>query len=147
MSGFGLSSAGTMAFGLGTPDTPPDPATGPVGSRWINPATKDYEIDPGTGNLKQMPGVRQQVLLAVSTIQGSATSVPRFGVSMPNKMNQQFESAAKNACRLALRHLTDVDPPTIRIDNITVTKGRNSRAEILIDYTDLTTDEPDQVGI
>jgi hypothetical protein len=145
MSGFGLSAIGTGSFGLGTPDEPPEQATGNVGIRWINPATKDYEVDPGTHNLKQMPGVRQQVMLAVSTIQRTATSAPRFGVALPNKMGNTFEAECKNATRLALNHLIAGDPPLIKINFITVTKGRNSRAEILIDYIDLTTGEPDQV--
>lgn len=145
MSGFGLFSAGTGAFGLGSPDVAPVPPTGPVGSRWINPATQDYEIDPGTRNLKQMPSVRQQVLLAIMTIKGSATTAPRFGVTLPTKMGNTFEAECKNSCKTALQHLTNSDPPIIRINNIIVVKGRNSRAQITIDYTDVSTGESDQV--
>lgn len=143
--GFGVFAVGLGAFGLATPDVAPDPATGPVGSRWINSATKDYEVNEATGNLKQMPGVRQQVFLAISTIQGTANPNPRFGIRLPNKMNNSFENECKSAVKSALSHLTDVDPPIIEINKIQVTKGRNSRAEILIDYTDLSTGEPDQV--
>ncbi len=145
MSGFGLFSAGTGAFGLGTPTVAPAEPTGTIGSRWINAATRDYEIDPGTGNLKQMPSVRQQVLLAIATIEGSATSSPRFGVAVPNKMGTTFEAECKNACRSALNHLTSAVPPIIRINNMLVVKGKNSRAEITIDFTDLITDEDDRV--
>ncbi len=143
MTGFGLSPAGTGAFGIGTPAEPAAETTGTIGIRWINPATRDYEVDIVTGNLKQMPSVRQQVMLAISTIRGTATPSPRFGVVLPNKMANTFESECKIACRAALAHLTSPDPPLIKIHNITVTKGRNSRAEILIDYTDLTTGQRD----
>ncbi len=144
MAGFGSLGFGTGPFGLGTPLVAPEEPTGSVGSRWINTATKDYEVDVGTNNLKQMPSVRQQVMLAITTIQTSSSMQPRFGVTLPNKMGDLFENQCKQACVAALAHLTDTDPPTIRINKITVTKGRNSRAEILIDYTDLTTGENDQ---
>lgn len=143
MAGFGFSPMATGPFGIGTPAEAPAPTTGQVGVRWINPATKDYEVDGATGNLKQMPSVRQQVMLAISTIKGTATPNPRFGVTLPTKMANTFESECKNACRSALQHLTSPDPPLIKIHRIIVTKGRNSRAEILIDYTDLTTGERD----
>ncbi len=147
MEGFGVSAFVSSAYGLWTPEDAPAPATGDVGSRWINPQTKDYEINQSTGNLKQMPSVRQQIMLALSTIQGSAAMTPRFGVAMPNKMNNAFENAAKNACRIALSHLTDGDFPIIRIDNLVVTRGRNSRVEILVDYTDLSTGERDKAVV
>lgn len=143
MSGFGISPIGTGAFGLGTPGEAPEPTTGSVGVRWINPATKDYEVNTGTGNLKQMPGVRQQVMIAISTLKGSSAPNPRFGVVLPNKMNETFESECKTACRAALQHLTKSDSPLIKINRIIVTRGRNSRAEIIIDYTDLETGETD----
>lgn len=146
MSGFGIYSAGFGAFGLGTPADPPDPPTGSAGSRWINPATRDYENDGATGQLKQMPGVRQQVLLAIMTVKGSATTAPRFGVKLPGKMGTSFEAECKAATRSALAHLTSGDTPAIRINFIDVERGRASRARITVDWTDITTGEPDQVS-
>lgn len=146
MAGFGSTPVATGPFGIGTPADIPEPTTGPVGVRWINPATKDYEVNSVTGNLKQMPGVRQQVMLAISTLKGTSAPNPRFGITLPNKMNETFESACKNACRKALEHLTSTDPPIINVHNITVVRGRNSRAEITIDYTDLTSGERDSVS-
>ena len=145
MSGFGIYSAGFGAFGLSTPAVAPDPTTGPVGTRWVNPATKDYEINPQTGNLKQMPNVRQKVLLALLTVQGSATTASRFGVKLPTKMGNTFENECKNATRSALAHLTNVADPEISIDSIDVLRGKSSRALITVSYTDLTTGEKDQV--
>lgn len=146
MPGFGLFNFGLGPFGLGSPAEPPSPPTGSVGSKWINSSTRNYEIDPGTKNLKQMPGVRQMVLLAINTVQLSAASVPRFGTRVPNKMGSTFEAECKNATRTALRHMTNLDDPLIKINFINVTKGRNSRAEIMVDYTDLTTGDNDRVS-
>lgn len=146
MLGFGLSPAGTGAFGLGTPEIIPEQGTGTVGSRWINPATKTYEVNEYTHNLKQMPGVRQMVLLAVMTLQGSASPNPRFGVKPPTKMGNTFEAECKDSVKKALSHMTDSDSPLIRVDKITVTRGRNSRAEVLIDYVDISTGETDSVS-
>lgn len=146
MAGFGISPVANGPFGIGTPAEAPDPITGPVGVRWINPATRDYEVDGSTGNLKQMPAIRQQVMLAISTIKGTAVPNPRFGVTLPNKMTETFESECKNACRAALHHLTATDPPLININKIIVTRGKNSRAEIIIDYTDLSTGERDSAS-
>ncbi len=147
MSGFGLFPIGVGPFGLWTPDEAPPPPTGNVGSRWIDPATRDYSINESTKNLKQMPAVRQQVLLALMTIKKSAATVPRFGASFPSKMNETFEIESKNSCRIALAHLTESDPPTIRIEKIDIVKGRNSRAEGTLTYTDISTGERDTVNL
>jgi hypothetical protein len=146
MSGFGIYSAGFGAFGLSTPAVAPAPATGPVGSRWINPATKDYELNPQTKNLKQMPLTRQRVLLALLTIQGSSTTASRFGVSLPTKMGNTFEIECKNATRAALSHLTSGNSPDIVIDRIDVERGKSGRAQITVTYTDLNTGEQDFVS-
>ena len=76
---------GTGPMGLGTPVTASLPPKGPAGSRYIHPATKDYERDPTTGQLKQMPKVRQQVLLALTTLLGSASTLDGFGIRLPRK--------------------------------------------------------------
>lgn len=146
MAGFGIYSAGLGAFGLGTPTVAPIPSTGQAGSRWINPATRDYEVDGNTRQLKQMPGTRQRVLLALMTIKGTASTAPRFGVALPTKMGTTFEAECKAATRAALAHLTSGDSPVIRINFITVERGRSSRARITVDWTDIETGEPDQVS-
>lgn len=146
MSGFGIYSAGFGAFGLSTPLVAPDPPSGSAGSRWINPASGDYELDGQTGQLKQMPGTRQRVLLAIMTIKGTASPVSRFGITLPTKMGTTFENECKVATRDALAHLTSGDNPVIRINSITVERGKSSRARITVDWTDITTGEPDQVS-
>lgn len=143
MAGFGTMSFGLGAFGLGTPAEAPDVPTGEVGSRYINPISKDYEVDGVTGQLKQMPKNMQRVLLALATLRSSATAVPRFGLVLPRKMGTSFEKELELAIRLALIHLTDFEQ-AIQIDTIAVQRGRNSRASATIIYEDLETGEKDQ---
>ncbi len=138
--GFGLLPFGLGPFGLETPDDPPDPPTGTAGSRYIDPATGDYALDAVTGQLQQMPRTRQRVLLALVTLRKTATTVPTFGNKLPRKMGTSFEFETKQAVRLALRHLTDSEQ-VIRIESLTVERGRNSRALVTVSYTDLETGE------
>lgn len=145
MSGFGAYSFGLGPFGTGSPAEAPEPPTGSAGSRWIDPGTRDYALDGETGQLKQMPGVRQRVLLALATIQGSASTAPRFGVRLPTKMGTTFEAECRQATQAALRHLTDLEQ-VIRVDQILVERGARSRARVTVSYTDISTGERDSVS-
>jgi len=121
---------------------PPD---GPAGSRYLNPITRDYEVDETTGHFKQMPGTRQRVLLAVMTIRDSS-GLPGFGVRMPKRMGDAFERQAENAVRQALRHMTDVEK-CLLINSITVERGMGGRARVTIAFTDLVTGDQDRVRV
>lgn len=146
MPGLGLSSAGLCPYGTGTPITGAAPPTGQAGSRYINPATKDYEQDTTTKQLAQMPAIRQRVLLAVLTVFRSST-VYNGGIKTPRKMGTLFETEMKQAVRATLRILTDVEK-VVRIDSITVKRGGNSgRSMTTIEYTDLTTNLTDSVTV
>jgi hypothetical protein len=134
MAGFGTAPMGTSGAGLGVPVTAADPPTGPAGSRYINPATGDFEQDSDTLQLKQMPIERQQVLLALKTLYGSAAAAPTFGVRPPKKMGSRFQSEMTAAVRAALRHLTD-EQKVIRLNAVTVTHGQGGRGLVHVDYT------------
>lgn len=136
MAGFGSMPLGSGPFGLGTPLPAAPPPVGPAGCRFINPVTKDYEVDSDTGQLKQMPGNRQRVLLALMTLQGSSSVLPQFGARFPKKMGNTFEARCQQEARRALRQLTEVEG-VIRIDGITVTRGLSGRALIVVSWTDL----------
>lgn len=138
--------AGTGPFGLGTPTTSAAPPDDPAGSRYINPATKDYEQDSTTKQLAQMPPVRQRVLIAVTTIQTSSTALPKFGRVMPRKMGPSFEAEIEASLRASLRQLTDVEQ-VIRIDGITVERGASGRYRPTLSYTDTTTGLQDSVTL
>ncbi len=144
--GFGLMGFGLGPFGLETPDDPPEPPTGTAGSRYINPATGDYESDDLTGQLKQMPRARQRVLLALITLRKSASTAQGFGVRLPRKMGTSFEYETRQAVILALRHLTESEE-VIRIDSVTVERGQNSRALVTVSYFDIEAQQPDQVSL
>src|SRR5262245_27076239 len=144
MSGIGLSSFGLSPYGTGTPVTGAAPPTGTAGSRYINPATRDYEQDSTTKQLAQMPAIRQRVLLAVIPAFHSST-VYEGGIKTPRKMGTLFKTEMHNAVRATLKQLTDVEK-VIRIDSITVERGGNSgRSRTTIEYTDLTTNLSDTV--
>jgi len=131
-------------MGLGVPETAPIPPEGPVGCRYINPATKDFEVDPDTGQLKQMPPERQQVLLALMTLARSSTApeLRNFGITMPRKMGDNFQASMVSAVRTALRDLTDRQK-VIRIDSVKVEKGAGGRARTTVTYTITRTGKPD----
>lgn len=138
MTGFGTLPFGTGPMGLGTPVTGNAPPDGEAGCRYINPASKDYEQDPATLQYKQMPKVRQQVLLAVTTLRKSASTLDWLGIRLPRKMGDRFQAEVEKSVRSALRHLTDVQK-VIRLDSVTAVHGQGGRGKITIAWTDLTT--------
>lgn len=146
MPGFGSAPAGTSGAGLGVPVEAAAPPTGPAGSRFINPATGDFEIDSDTLQQKQMPIERQQVLLALRTLYGSAAAVPGFGVRIPKKMGDRFVAEATDAVRAALVHLTDKQK-VIRLDKVTAEHGRGGRGKVTVHYTITRTGKNDVVSL
>jgi len=140
VAGFGSIGVGTGAFGLGAPVSGEAPPNGPAGSRWINPATRDFEVDSTTKQLAQMPPVRQRVLLALITLVGSSSVLPTFGIRLPRKMGDRFEAQCRVAVTAALRQLTEVEQ-LIEIQRIDVVKGSGGRSLITVSYRNLETDE------
>ena len=144
MAGFGTYAYGMSPYGLGTPATGVAPPVGAAGSRYINPQTRDYEIDPATGQQAQMPGIRQRVLLALTTVLASSTAVPGMGVRLPKKMGTTYEAEVRNAVLVALRQMIEVEK-VLRVDAIIVKRTGTGRSSITVSYTDLTTGEADRV--
>jgi hypothetical protein len=132
-------------MGAGTPVSGSAPPSGPAGCRYINPATKDYEQDPDTGQLKQMPAVRQQVLIAITTLAKSATTTDWLGIRLPRKMGDRFQAETEISVRAALRHLTDTQK-VIRIDFIRAEHGRGGRGRITVGWRDIKTGKKDSVS-
>jgi hypothetical protein len=145
MAGAGIAPAGMTPFGVGTPATGAEPPSGPAGSRYINPVTRDYQVDPTTGQFAQMPPVRQRVLLAVLTARNSS-AVPGFGTRLPPNMDESFESAVRAEITRALNQLTQVER-VCRLDAVLVKRGRLGRAQITIVFVDLTTGTRDQLTV
>ncbi len=136
---------GTSPFGVGTPASATEPPSGPAGSRYLNPVTRDYEVDSSTGQFKQMPGTRQRVLLTVLTVRDSS-GVRGFGVKLPPRMGETFERQVENELRRALRTMTEVEK-SLLINGITVERGLGGRARITIAFTDLVTGDQDRVRV
>lgn len=138
MAGLGSASFGAFPFGLGTPVEAAIPPTGFPGSRYINPGSGDYEVDADSGQLAQMPGTRQRVLLALKTLKGSSSVLPEFGILLPRKIDQAIDLRVRDAVRVALSHLTDVDK-VIRIESVLVSRRTTGRLAVTLAYTDLST--------
>jgi hypothetical protein len=132
-------------MGLGTPVSADPPPDGAAGSRYLNPATRDYQIDGTTGQQAQMPMVRQQVLIALTTLAKSATTLDWLGIKLPRKMGNRFQGEVEVSVRSALRHLTDTQK-VIHIDGITAERGAAGRGRITVSFTDLTTGKADKVS-
>lgn len=143
MAGFGQTPMGTSPFGLGTPVARAPEVTGNWGTRWVNPDSRDFEIDSATNQYKQMPEMRQRVYFALVESFGSSTVRPKDGLKRPEKMGTGFERLQEAEVRAALHHLTDVER-VIRIDAIIVERVNSQRAHTTVQWTDLTTGEKDQ---
>ncbi len=146
MSGLGLFSAGLGPFGIGTPDAPAAiPAPG-AGSRYINPASRDYQQDASTRQLAQMPGVRQRVLLALTTLLGSSTAVRDFGTRRRSKMGTTYDAEVRADVTSALRQLVEVEKIVV-LESISVQRGGGGRSLITVSYRDLTIQQSESVTV
>ena len=111
--------------------------------RYINPGTRDYQIDPDTGDFARMPAVRQRMLILALTVRGSSSVLPNMGVRLPKIMNEAFERRVAAEVRAAARQMTDVEK-VARIRDVLVERTGTGRAEITIVYDDLTTGQTGQ---
>ncbi len=130
---------GNTPFGIGTPVLAADPANqrDQKFSRYLNPNSGDYEIDPDTGGIAQMPAVRQRVLIIMKTIRGSSTSLPGLGIRLPPKIDETFELAVKNGIREAFSIMTDIEK-SLSIDGMQIKRLSSGRIRVIFAYTDLT---------
>lgn len=141
-------SMGVAPTGFGVGDPAPVPPTGPWGSRYINPATGDYEYDPATRQLKQMPAVRQRFVLKLTTLLGSSSVRPDDGIRLPRKIDASVQREIDDAVRQTMRQETDVEK-VARIVAVTVERDpqNSGRAAVVVAFTDLTTGTEDQVKL
>lgn len=130
---------GNTPFGIGTPVLAADPANQDkqLFCRYLNPNSGDYEIDPDTGAMAQMPPVRQRVLIIMRTLRGSSSSLPGLGIKLPPKIDETFLISVKNSVREAFRLMTDVEK-SLSIDGLQIIRLSSGRVRIIFAYTDLT---------
>lgn len=132
-------------MGSGTPATgEAPPAPPPVMSRYINPATREPEIDPSTKHFRSMPRVRQRVLLIAMTLRNSSPILRDFGLGKPDRVNlATIDQEMRAEVRRAYDYMVRVER-SIRIDDVIVDPGDFGRVAVTIVYTDLTTHQSDQ---
>lgn len=133
MLGAGHAHAGSPA-GIGEPEEAAEPPTVPGGCRFLDPVTRSYEHDSLTRTLRQMPALRQRVLIAVRTALESAGARTSLGIRPPGRMGNAFDAEQRQAVRRALRHLTDNGEMVVT--DILIRTGRGGRAETTIVYDD-----------
>lgn len=154
MTGIGGSALGTSSYGLGTPDVAPggggkifrDPATGlTVGSRRIDPETKDYSIDD-YGRILGMNNTQQLVLLAVSTSKGSS-AMRSLGQELRkiDRITSNFKTRVESTLRSCLQFL--VDRGVVEFVGIEVELLGQGVARVHMSWRDLTTNNVETVVI
>ena len=137
-TGSGVSAGGTSGFGIGAPAIADAPVSGAAGLRFLRPITRDYQLDPQTGQLAQQPELQHRVVMTLLTDQGSSSAQPRFGILAPRIMGSGFEGQMERSVRDALRYLTD-DEGIMRIDQVIVERVGTMRARVVVQFTDLRT--------
>lgn len=143
--GFGTSAMGLFAFGSGTP-LPADELSDKVpNARYIGINNGDFQALED-GSLADMPPVRQRVIIALATEKGSAAGLEWLGMTLPKKIDASFETAARNAVRLALYQMIEVEK-VLRLDAVIVEKRTQGRVVLTVSYTDLTTLERERLTI
>jgi len=136
------ASIGSTPFGFGTPVAAPEPATkGPALSRYINPGSGEYEIDPIAGQFADMPSIRQRVLLIAKTELGSSTALPDLGIRRPKKIDQAIEARMRAEILRAFNRLTTIER-VIEIKSIEIVKLSSGRLAWTMEWIDLTTFDP-----
>jgi len=143
VAGLGAFQLGSTPFGDGTPVAilaPPDDL--PELANFIDPRTGDYVVNED-GSYQRMPLNRQRVMMLVSTKLGSAAPEPTVGLKLPDKIDQSFPQRVREAVLEALLPIGD----DIRIDAVTTNVIGTGRADITIEFTDLTTGNSDTLTI
>lgn len=143
--GFGLSPMGLFAYGSGTPLPADQLSDNVTNARYISVNNGDF-LALDDGSLADMPPIRQRVILALATEKGSAAGLEWLGITLPKKIDAAFETAARNAVRLALYQLLEVEK-VIRLDAVIVEKLTQGRVVLNVSYTQLDNKESTTVAL
>jgi phage baseplate assembly protein W len=135
MSGWIGSPFAVYPFGAGAPATLTAPPTVPdLTAAFVDPTPRDYQLTPDSETAR-MPSVRQQMLIALTTIKGSMSCLPDFGIELPKKVDENIDRLVKVAVIAATKHITSVG--RARINNVTTTQLNTGLVQILVEYDDL----------
>jgi phage baseplate assembly protein W len=122
-------------FGAGAPANNAAPPVVPdLTAAFVDPVARDYRLTPDAETAR-MPSVRQQMLLALTTIYGSSTAAPTFGVNLPKKIDENIGRACKIAVASATAHITRAG--RARINDVTTEQVNMGLLRITVSYTDL----------
>ncbi len=146
MPGLGLAPCGFFALGFGQDEEIQGPPEDPiVGATFINPRTRDYEVNDD-GSYQRMPVTRHRVLMLLQTQLDSSVRVDAneaIGLKLPEKIDQSFKQKAEQAVRRCLEPLAG----DIRIDAVNTTVRPTGKVDITVEYIDLTTGNADTATI
>jgi hypothetical protein len=150
VSGFGSQPFGSSPYGIGTPAVA-TPAGGSVlrnaqtgaseGSRFLNPATRDYAID-ANGRTLGLGNVRALVEIALSTTSGTS-AMQALGHTLRSiaRIDNNFEYRVRDTIAASVAHLTDRS--IIQLTATTIEDRGRGRRLIRVFWRDLTTGQED----
>lgn len=122
-------------FGSGAPATlAAPPAVPDLTAAFVDPTPRDYQLT-ADAETARMPSVRQQMLIALTTEEGSMSCLPAFGIKLPKKIDENIGRLVKIAVVAATRHITSVG--RARINGVTTTQLNTGLVQILVEYDDL----------
>lgn len=140
-----LQPAGFYPSGYSSPVDVNDAPDAPEDARFLDYLTGDYVVGDD-GEIARMPTTRQRVWLALGTLRGSSTVLPKLGVKLPGTIGRSYESEVKNEVRTALAAL--IADGSLVLNEIIVEHGTPiGRSTITVDYTDTATKENDKVNV
>lgn len=141
MSGWIGSPFAVYPFGSGTPATSLATPTVPeLTAPYIDTRTRDY-VQQSDGELARMPRVRQQMLIALTTLLGTMSANQKFGITLPKKIDTNFTRRMSIQVRGACKHVVDA-----RITAVTTEISGMGSVITTVSYTDLTTGLADKVS-
>lgn len=137
-SAFGGSDSGAL---VAPPSIEPS-ATQVRFSRAINPETGDYSAT--SDGFAVMAPQTQQVVIALTTAQGSIPQNPSFGLRMPAKVTDSFAADVDTAVRSALAHIAGLQILDITVEQ---SSALSSRYLITVSFRDTVTGREDSSSV
>lgn len=135
MAGWIGSPFAVFPFGAGAPaNLNPPPVVPPQTAAFIDPIPRDYRLTPDFETAR-MPSVRQQMLIALTTVKGSMTPAPEFGIELPKKIGENIGRAVRIAVLAATKHITSAN--RARIDDVKTEQLNMGLLRITVSYEDL----------
>jgi hypothetical protein len=140
MSGFGSQPNGSSPYGIGTPAVSSgtggkllrDTSTGRrMGSRRIDPFTKDYVLDEN-GRILGMNNTQQLVLMAVSTDKGSS-AMRSLGQELRRieRITSNFARRVDTTLRACVQHIVDLGLIEVLGTRVEIVRPGVSKARLL----------------